>query len=118
MTIDVSYYSLTSERFEAGCINDLDAAISRTRDDSRGQRMLATSFEACRKSQQCLFIYQAVDNDACELRLALRQCSRFINHQRVNLAHHLDRFRILEQHSIQRGLSCSDHDRHWRRQPK
>src|SRR5256714_1559290 len=57
-------------------------------------------------------------DNAFDLWLAFSQRSGFINNQRVDLSHHLDRFRISEKNSIQRGLAGRDHDRHRSRQSK
>src|SRR6185503_7480141 len=56
--------------------------------------------------------------DAHQLRFALGQSSGLIDDERIDLSHHFDRFRILEEHTTLRTLTGGDHDRHRRRQPK
>ena len=55
---------------------------------------------------------------AVDLRLALGQRARLVDHQRVDLLHPLQRLGVLDQHAGLRAAADADHDRHRRREPE
>ena len=57
-------------------------------------------------------------DDRHQPRLAFGQRAGLVDDERVDLAQHLDRLGVPEQHAQRRALARRDHDRHRRRQPE
>ena len=78
--------------------------------------MLAGALETRRQPQKFLFIPVFQRQHGDQFWLAFGERARLVNDQRVDLAHHLDRFGVLEQHARGRAFAHRHHDRHRRRQ--
>ena len=91
-------------------LRQCQASLQRARDNRRRQRMLAQLLHAGRQSQH--FIIGGRD----QLRLALRQRSGFVHHQRVHFLQAFQRLGIADQHAGRRAAPGPHHDGHRRGQ--
>ena len=80
--------------------------------------MLAGAFDAGCEPQNVALLKPARRNDGDDLRLALGQRPRLVDHQGVDLFHPLQRFGILDQHAGLRTTPDAHHDRHRRGKAK
>ena len=76
--------------------------------------MFARPLDGRRQPQNIGLVKSLCRDDGDDLRLALGQRSRLVDHQRVDLLHALQRFGVLDQHAGLRATPDADHDRHRR----
>ncbi len=112
LAVDLAGCALAGRRVERLHLAQIEIALLGGPHDRIGERMFAGALHAGREPQNLGLLKSGGGNDRDNLRLALGQRSRLVDHQRVDLFHALQRFGILDQHAGLRAAPDADHDRH------
>jgi hypothetical protein len=96
----------------------IEIALFRRPHDRVRKRVLAGTFDAGCEPQNLALLKSGRRSDHDDLRPAFGQRSRLVDHERIDLFHPLQRFRILDQHAGLRAAPDADHDRHRRGKAK
>jgi hypothetical protein len=110
--------AFAGHRVEVPCRSDLEAARLGAGHDRGGQRMLAAALQTGSKLQQFVLRNAADCGDADKTRPALGQGAGFVDHERVDSFHQLERLGVLDEDAGARAAAGADHDRHRGRKTK
>ena len=114
LAFDLAGGALAGRRVELVHPAEIEVALPGRPHDGVSQRMFAGALDAGGQPQEIGLGKSRGRNDRDHLRLAFGQRAGFVDHQRVDLLHALERFGVLDQHAGLRAAPDTDHDRHRR----
>ena len=118
LAVDLAGRALAGRRVELFDLAQIEIALFGGAHDRVGERMLAGALDAGGQPQDFGFLESGRRDDRDDLRLAFGQRTGLVDHQRVDLLHALQGFRVLDQNAGLRTASDADHDRHRGGEPK
>jgi hypothetical protein len=106
--------ALAGYRFEVGGGPTCGLTLFGTGDDGLCQRMFGTPFQRGGQGQHVVFLEARHGDDIGQLRPAFGQRAGFVDHQRIDARHALQRLGILDQDAGLGAATRRRHDRHGR----